>query len=261
MHVSNFQAFWCCALVRFCTIGIKSHWSHNYYSKNRIINENIAQNSKKHFCIFICNRVSVTFKHFFFVICTFQYDLTKQMDSEMSNRSRITTKTTKWLHELRLKSLGPYFHGLLPIFWPITRMVYKPHRHKIVNFSKEIVVLPAPTDNPHHHRTNLVPRVLSPLTATPPHHRTETVVAAILYASVLRTSHLLVRDHAIFTRKMAAELILIAHFTNVIFVYSTIMLQSFETMHGPRPPGHSGEFDISQVLKNINFSASGKVVC
>ena len=54
----------------------------------------------------ICNRVSVTFKRFF-VICTFQYDLTKHMDSEMSNRSRITTKTTKWLRELRLKSLGP----------------------------------------------------------------------------------------------------------------------------------------------------------
>ena len=54
-----------------------------------------------------CNTVSVTFKPFLFIICTFQYDLTKQMDSEMSNRLRISTKTTKWLCELRLKSLGP----------------------------------------------------------------------------------------------------------------------------------------------------------
>ena len=50
-----------------------------------------------------------------------------------------------------------------------------------------------------------------------------TVVAVILYASVLGTSHLLARVHAIFTHKMAAELILIAHFTHVILVYSTII--------------------------------------
>ena len=45
---------------------------------------------------------------FFFLICIHfnNYDLTKQRDSEMSNRSRITTKTTKWLCELQLKSLG-----------------------------------------------------------------------------------------------------------------------------------------------------------
>ena len=49
------------------------------------------------------------------------------------------------------------------------------------------------------------------------------IVAAILYASVLGTSHLLARVHAIFTRKMAVELILIAHFTHVILVYSTII--------------------------------------
>ena len=46
-------------------------------------------------------------------------------------------------------------------------------------------------------------------------HRTKTVVGTILYASVLGKS-LLACDHAIFTRKMAAELILIAHFTNLI---------------------------------------------
>ena len=39
-------------------------------------------------------------------------------------------------------------------------------------------------------------------------HPAKTVVAAILYASVLGTSRLLPRGHAIFTRKMAAKLIL-----------------------------------------------------
>ena len=47
-------------------------------------------------------------------------------------------------------------------------------------------------------------------------HRTKTVVATILYASVLGTGCLLVHDHAIFICKIAAELILIAHFTNLI---------------------------------------------
>ena len=47
-------------------------------------------------------------------------------------------------------------------------------------------------------------------------HRTKTVVAAILYAPVLGTSCLLARDHAIVTRKIAAEWILITHFTNLI---------------------------------------------
>ena len=47
-------------------------------------------------------------------------------------------------------------------------------------------------------------------------HRTKTIVAAILYMSILGTSPLLARDHAIFTRKIAAELILITHFTNLI---------------------------------------------
>ena len=34
------------------------------------------------------------------------------------------------------------------IFWPITRTVYNLHKHKYVKFSKKIVVLPAPTDQP-----------------------------------------------------------------------------------------------------------------
>ena len=38
------------------------------------------------------------------------------------------------------------------------------------------------------------------------------------------------------------------------FHYS--MLQSFETT-GPPPPGHSGEFNTDQVLKNINSPAPG----
>jgi hypothetical protein len=33
-----------------------------------------------------------------------------------------------------------------------------------------------------------------------------------------------------------------------------LMLQSFETT-GPPPPGHSGEFNTDQVLKNINSPA------
>ena len=47
-------------------------------------------------------------------------------------------------------------------------------------------------------------------------HRTKTVVTAILYASVLGMSCLLARDHAIFTCKIVAKLILITHFTNLI---------------------------------------------
>ena len=35
-----------------------------------------------------------------------------------------------------------------------------------------------------------------------------------------------------------------------------LMLQSFETT-GPPPPGHSGEFNTDQVLKNINSPAPG----
>ena len=75
---------------------------------------------------------------------------------------------------------------------------------KPILWSKKIVALPAPTDN----------RIS---------YRAKTVVATILYASVLGTSRLLARDHAISTCKMATELILIAHFTPVILVYSTII--------------------------------------
>ena len=42
-----------------------------------------------------------------------------------------------------------YVYTVYRIFWPITRMVYNPHRHENVKFSKKIVVLPAPTDNPY----------------------------------------------------------------------------------------------------------------
>ena len=35
------------------------------------------------------------------------------------------------------------------IFWVISHTVYYPHRHKNVNCAEKIVVLPAPTDNPH----------------------------------------------------------------------------------------------------------------
>jgi hypothetical protein len=38
--------------------------------------------------------------------------------------------------------------------------------------------------------------------------------------------------------------------------FVVLMLQSFETT-GPPPPGHSGEFNTDQVLKNINSPAPG----
>ena len=84
------------------------------------------------------------------------------------------------------------------IFWRITRTAYYPHRHKNINFSKKIVVLPAPTDNPHQllDQNNCCCHFV----CIRPGH--ESFIPA--------------RHHAIFTRKMAAELILIAHFTNVI---------------------------------------------
>ena len=71
------------------------------------------------------------------------------------------------------------------IFWHITHTVYNPHRHKNVKFSKQIVVLPAPTDNPQPKQ--------------------------------------LLLPFCIITLEMAAKLILITHFTNVILVYSTII--------------------------------------
>ena len=77
-------------------------------------------------------------------------------------------------------------------------LAYYPHRHKNINFSKKIVVLPAPTDNPHQ----LLDQNY-----------------CCRHFVYIRPA----RDHAIFTRKMAADLILIAHFTNVILVYSTII--------------------------------------
>ena len=92
------------------------------------------------------------------------------------------------------------------IFWPITHTVYNLHRHRNVNFLKNYY--------PHRQITCIS-------------HRTKTVhVTAILHASVLGTSHLLLRDHVIFICKMAARIILIAHFTydiNIILVYSTII--------------------------------------